>query len=295
MRVSTNFDGAIALEVAIRCFRTENPKGATIYLVGVTHMGTEVYYSQLQRLLDEQTLVFYEGVGINGDCSAVSTSGTNQLQRALANALGLRYQLDALNYSKPNFRNSDLTLDQIRSALLARGLGEFAASNALSQNYEFELLLQAIEGRGLGGAMARLAVGVIAASPRIRGLTTIAFIELLGRLPPGFATAQGLPPGMKNLLRVLIEERNNKVVDDLSDFLRRRPAPRSVAIIYGAGHMPDLEKRLMQSIRCKPAGEIWLSALSVDPRKLGITEFELNLTRRFVQQQLELLTQPKDQ
>ncbi|MCX8107722.1 MAG: hypothetical protein N3G20_02850 [Verrucomicrobiae bacterium] len=290
MRVSTNHDGTVGLQVAVRCYGAARPSGCKIWLIGVTHIGAEDYYAQIQRLLDAQDLVLYEGVGVGQNRFNDFLRDTNQLQRALARVLGLQYQLDALDYAKPHYRNSDLALEDIQRILASQEVSGARAVPSPAGTHEFGLLIQVIEGRGLGGALARFAVGMIGASPRLRALMTVSIIELLGRMPPGVTNAPELPDGMQAIVKVLVEERNKRVIADLGTVLRRRPAPRSVAIIYGAMHMPDLERRLLERVPCKLLGETWLMAFSIDPRQYGISEVELGLARKFVRRQLELLS-----
>src|SRR4030095_4165289 len=44
------------------------------------------------------------------------------LQSQLASALGLKFQLDALEYDKANWRCSDMAMDEVNRRLQARGL-----------------------------------------------------------------------------------------------------------------------------------------------------------------------------
>jgi hypothetical protein len=67
---------------------------------------------------------------------------------------------------------------------------------------------------------------------------------------------------------VILDERNELVIGRLKDFLARERPPRSVAIFYGAAHMPLFEKQLAE-LGYRPAGtERWVTAWAMDtPRK----------------------------
>jgi len=42
---------------------------------------------------------------------------------------------------------------------------------------------------------------------------------------------------------------------------------KSVAVFYGAGHLPDMEKRLAADFGLKREGEKWLTAWSLEKKK----------------------------
>ena len=65
-------------------------------VIGVAHLGTREYYDAIQKRLDSQSAVLYEGVG--GDKMASGAKPEAGIQTQLANALGLMFQLDAIDY-----------------------------------------------------------------------------------------------------------------------------------------------------------------------------------------------------
>lgn len=288
LRSLKNTNGVIALEVALRRLVPVRGPGADLWLVAVTHIGSSNYYTALQDFLDGQTVVLFEAIRSGHDGPPVRHEGYS-LQADLARALGLTFQLDAINYKRPHFRNSDLSLEQ-----LARVFG--GTTNELVRPtpggqpqagaVEFDALVQAMSGEGLLGGLARLGVSMLAASPRLQAATKVALIEVLGQLPNDLTQIAGLPPGLQRLMRVLVEERNAAVVRDTRAALARRPAPASVAVFYGAGHMADLEYRLRRALGYQPVEDRWLTAFDVDHRRLGISEFELEMTARLVRSQL---------
>ena len=288
LRATTNSDGSFALDVAVRGFRPERRPATVIWLVAVTHLGTSNYFAGLQRLLDAQALVLFEGVGATNGDFHLQRDKAESLQQALAAALGLRFQLEAIDYRRSRFRNSDLTLAQIQDLLAAHaGSAEAANARADEGGREFSQLLQLLEGSGLAGALARVTMGLVGGSPRLQALVKFALIGLFGDLPGDLTGLQSLPPGLQRLLEVLVAERNKRVISDLQAALRQRPAPKSVAVFYGAGHMPDLERRLRTALPCQPAEERWLTSFAVNPRAEGLTELELHWVRELVRRQLE--------
>ena len=59
------------------------------------------------------------------------------------------------------------------------------------------------------------------------------------------------------------------------------------AIIYGAGHLPTMEKRIVQELGYAPAGDTWRTAMDVDPSSAGITRDEIRQMRTMIGQMLD--------
>jgi hypothetical protein len=150
-------------------------------------------------------------------------------------------------------------------------------------------MVNLMQGSGLWGGLARVGVGFIEASPRLQALTKVMMVDLLGQLQGDVSQAAGLPPGVQRLFKVLVRERNGVVLRDLRAALARRPPPPSVAVLYGAGHMADLELRLQRELGYRPLEERWLTAFGVDVRAAGLSSFELDITRQAVRQQLRVM------
>src|SRR5262249_9704324 len=157
--------------------------------------------------LDDQALVLFEGVqdetekqdAIKGRIAAArraakkrSGAETNagapvSLQSSLAESLGLLFQLEAIDYDRSRFHNSDLSVQQIQR-LMAGGSATApptprrpSARTDTSQegNQEFDKLLEMMDGSSIMGAVVNLGLKVIGSSPRLQALTRLAMIETL--------------------------------------------------------------------------------------------------------------------
>lgn len=294
----TQTHGVVALEVALRRLAPVQGAGADLWLVAVTHLGSSNYYATLQRFLDAQPLVLYEAIRHGTDAPTGPPEGYS-LQADLARALGLTFQLTAIRYDRPHFRNSDLSLAQLTRLFESAAVPEAVSPAAGTQPagppagaVEFGALVQIMNGEGLLGGLARLGVSLLAASPRLQAASKLALIETLGGLPNDLSQIEGLPPGLQRLMRILIEERNETVVRDARAALVGPPPPASVAIFYGAGHMADLEYRLCRELNYQPVEDRWLVAFDVDPRAAGLSPWELELTTRLVRAQMRALQRP---
>ena len=88
---------------------------------------------------------------------------------------------------------------------------------------------------------------------------------------------------------MIIDERNQLVIDDLKAILEREPQVSSIAILYGAGHMPDMARRLTEQLGYRPTGEQWLTAFEVDLERSAMSARQLERIRWMVRYQLEQL------
>ena len=125
--------------------------------------------------------------------------------------------------------------------------------------------------------ISHVARGVVTLNPRFTVLSASSIAR---------RTVIGLPPEMKALLEVLLERRNEKVIADLKAQLPKTGRHSSIAIFFGTGHMPDMEKRLRAELKYQPAGERWFTAFDVDLVKSGITPSEREFVDSFVRWQL---------
>src|SRR5262249_24419015 len=139
------------------------------------------------------------------------------------------------------------------------------------------------------GMVMNFGIRLLGSSPKLQALTKLALIETLGQVKGDLSKVQGLPPEMKKLVRVLIQSRNQAVMDDLATELKG--LVQSIAIFYGAGHMPDMEQRLKRDFHYRPVEEIWLTAISINPAQAGVTEAEEQMIRSLIRWQTEALQQ----
>ncbi len=99
-----------------------NDAGVTVHLVAALHVGEKSYYDGLAKTFDGYDALLYEmvkpkgsGVPIRGQASG---SMIGAFQRWLKDVLELDYQLDDIDYGRPNFVHADLdweTFEQLQS------------------------------------------------------------------------------------------------------------------------------------------------------------------------------------
>lgn len=301
VRVANSNSNLIELQIAVREFVPIDGHGPAIWLTGVSHIGDSNYYSALQQHLNAQTLVLFEGVSassnrepdmpigkesqpneMSGPRAESSSSDMGGLQSSVADSLGLVFQLAAIDYQRSNFRNCDLSIPELRQ-LLAEGESTNGNSGA---GESFEGVLQLMQGGSLFDSLLQVGLRFLSASPKLRALARLALIDVIGEIQGDFSNLHGLPPETKQLLEVLLERRNQKVVSELRKDVGKLGKHDSISVFYGTGHMPDLEKRLGQQLNYRPVAERWFTAFSVNLDKSGVSESERQTVQNLIKQQL---------
>ncbi len=308
-RVANPDTNTVQLQIALRKFVPEPKAGPAIWLAGVMHVGEPEYYHALQHFLDAQTVVLYEG--INPDAhphhvhDAANAAATNEavpaapptdtnagysMQSAFARCLGLVFQLEAIDYDRTNFLNSDLSILQLQR-IMAEGRPGAGPGEEGGTNVSFDVLLRIMDGSSFLGSLFKIGMQVIASSPELQAVAKLTMIEAVGRLKGDLSDVQGLPPDWKHLIQVLIHARNEHLLGDLKAELKRIPPTGSIAVFYGAGHMDDLEKRITGDLHYRPADEIWLCAFSVDMRKSGLSPVAAQWMRSLIEGEMDQMQQ----
>lgn len=381
--------GTIRLEIASRSLQKADGTGPVIMLVGAVHIGDASYYDGLQKLLDEQTVVLYEGVKPAGtgelalhatdeQKAALTTSrikllvrlversaqenagawpqdltqvlssepklakiapglmkdawgremvlritppttdrdgspiGESQaavvslgsdgapggegpaadieqtcrhlkagkkadagLQKKLAEALGLEFQLERMDSTKSNWRNSDMSVDEVQRRIEENG-------------GDSEMLFSMLDGSSAMGKVAGMLLGLIKMSPQMQSMTKVMMIEILssddamGAMGNAGGKATGPMAAMAPVMKVILHDRNQVVVADIKNVLKNEPGVKSIAAFYGAGHLPELELQLREELGLKVIGESWHPAMTMDLKKAGMSIEEVRQMRKSV-------------
>jgi hypothetical protein len=301
VRTSNSESNLLELQIASRRFRPPRGKGPVVWLTGVSHIGTSNYFGRLQEHLNGQTLVLFEGVGEHSqdfkrgktggksadDSEPEEAGAKSGLQSSLATSLGLVFQLDTIDYERPNFRHSDLSIREIRELLAEpRGSGGGDAAS------DFDNLLSMMQGDSFMNVVMQFGLGIVASSPKLQAMSKVTLIELIAEIGGDPAQLGALSPELKQLLEVLIAKRNQRVMTDLKSALKEVGPKGSVSIFYGTGHMNEMETRLRKELHYEPAGDMWFSAITVNLEKAGISPSELEFIRGIIRTQMRQLSKP---
>lgn len=183
------------------------------------------------------------------------------LQADLAKAAGLAFQLDAIEYNRPGFVNADVSAERLMAALAGRELGPDAIGAIEPPDNGMLALLSG------DSPLASIIGGVLRVAgllPGGRETIRLVLIETLARSDAFLENAGGaLGPGMERTMTVLLDLRNEAVLEQLAESLDSDDPPERVAIFYGAGHLPGLERTLLAQGWSVERTE-WLTAMRVE-------------------------------
>ena len=236
--------GGGKLETAIATYK--NDAGVTVHLVGAVHIGEKSYYEGLNKRFEGYDAVLYEmvkpkNVGPPQPGEERNNSIISVIQRFMKDTLELEFQLDEIDYTKPNFVHADLDWETFQK--LEEERGESIWTLMLRQMLkEMANPPQDQEEIGLGDLL-----NALTSPDRARQLKLL-LGKQFGHIEEQMSAFGGT---------VLITDRNKacfKVLDkQIAD------GKKDLGIFYGAGHMSDMEKRLTHRGFHK-TGQEWLTA-----------------------------------
>ncbi|HEV2296428.1 MAG TPA: hypothetical protein VGR35_21470 [Tepidisphaeraceae bacterium] len=230
-----------------------NDAGVEVRLVAAVHIADQPYFQALNRSFRPADAVLYEMVKPKGAPAPrigdpPSDAGIAQLQHFLKNRLNLAFQLDVINYQRPNFIHADMDAETFMAMQAQRG--ESFASLMLSS------MLEALSNpsAGLNDPEQPQTLMELLARPDGERQFKLLIARQLGDLE---ASAMGLK-GLNGT--VILTERNKTVIKALKDALAG--GKKKIAIFYGAAHMPDLSRQL-EGMGFKPVDTTWYQAWDV--------------------------------
>lgn len=186
-----------------------------------------------------------------------SSSEDEALQPQLASLLGLAFQLQAVDYHRTAWVVADMSEGQFLAELESRGIDGGPFMRTLSGS-SFTASLA-----GASVALIRVADGL--SGGKVRAFVKFMMIEALSMADERMI-ARGMPEGFAD---VILHRRNDVAYTALVERLGAAERPASIAVFYGAAHMPDLERRLIEA-GWTQRDEKWISAVAVNPKAVGL-------------------------
>jgi hypothetical protein len=254
VRFIENDDGSARLEAADAAYR--NTDGVVVHLIGAVHIGDPIYYSGLNESFEGYDALLYELVKPKG--GGVPRPGQQSghwignVQHFMKDRLGLMFQLDGIDYRKPNFVHADLDVETFTKLQDERGESMFT------------LMLQS--------ALRSMAKGASGAGSGGDPLTGFELLAALGSpdqarqlklvLARQFADIDDAMAGMEGENgSVLLTERNKAAMKVLDQQIAG--GKRRLGIFYGAGHLKLMEQTLFER-GFKKVGVTWRTAWEID-------------------------------
>jgi hypothetical protein len=264
VRYIENADGSARLEAADAAYR--NADGVVVHLIGAVHIADPVYYSGLNESFEGYDALLYElvkpkGAGVPQPGQA-SGHWIGNLQHFMKDRLGLMFQLDGIDYGKPNFVHADLDVETFTKMQDQRGESMFT----LMLQSALRNMAKGASGGGAGAGDPLAGFELLAAlgSPdQARQLKLV--------LARQFADIDDAMAGMEgDNGSVLLTERNKaamKVLDEQIGAGKRR-----LGVFYGAGHLKLMEQMLIDR-GFKKVGVTWRTAWEIDrPARVAATQ-----------------------
>jgi hypothetical protein len=250
MRFVEQSDGSARLEVADAAYR--NPRGVVVHLIGAVHIADATFYQGLNESFDHYDALLYEMVKSRGmgapQPGQRSGSWIGGMQRFLKDRLDLTFQLDEVDYRKPNFVHADMDWETFSQEQEERGESFFTIA--------------------LRAALHDMAKGQ--SSSQINGLELLAALmspdqsrQLKLVLAREFGNSDELMSAIEGPKgSVIISERNKAAFKVLK---REMDAGKKyIGIFYGAGHLKLMEQMLLE-MGFKKIGVTWRTAWDVAP------------------------------
>jgi Type II secretion system (T2SS), protein G len=164
----------------------------------------------------------------------------------LASALETSLQVRSIDYDRANWIPADLPMEELLDRLWKRGERSMTLEMLSSQD-------------GLGQGLVRFLLSLVSKSPGFKKMV----IEALGSA--GESAGRRGRSGLGAVdERIILDERNDAVIDKLREVLAAPKPPKTIAIFYGAAHMGDFERTLRSEFMLEPSESYWFRAMSVD-------------------------------
>jgi len=228
--------------------------GVEVTLFAAVHVADRGYYRKLEELFQACDALLYEMVREQGaEISELEMTANpvSQLQIFMKNVMDLEFQLEAVDYRAPNFVHADL--DPTTFFRLQEERGESMLG----------LMLQAVlEEQSRQAANPDQAINpfqllfVLMSKDRAHGLKFL-LGQQMNQIEMMLA---GIDKGVSGEGSVLVSGRNEHAVKVLTQQIAK--GRKRLGIFYGAGHMPDFERRL-NTMGFHSIDEEWLTAWDI--------------------------------
>ncbi|MCC5814130.1 MAG: hypothetical protein JJT78_05185 [Leptospira sp.] len=229
-----------------------------VILVGVIHIGEEAYYTQIQDILNSCNQVFYEGIqwddtfdkmqsfhseldgslhfsGMDGGLSRV-----RELQMEYASALGLVYQNSVLQPST-HWVNADASFEEF---------------SAMVNDYNERNL--SLDKNSLDGDISE--IKDIKTKKEKDQVKIMNQRRSLAEENTNSSLRINHDEKYKDTFELFVKKRNSLAMNKIIPALETK---QSVAMLYGAAHMPDFLNRLEKNWGYKIIKHRWISAWSL--------------------------------
>lgn len=263
MRIREDRKGRpVSLDTSITRYEIQNAKGdkVKVDLIGAVHIGEKEYYEELNARFETYDALLYELVAPEG--TVIPKGGRDSgdggivnpiaaMQKGMQVATELQFQLDLIDYTKKNFVHADMSPEEFAESMAnnEESVGGYALK-AIGQS-------MAMQAAGKGDQSLSMMLAMFSSNKTMRIRRAMA--QQIHNMESGMIIFEG-----KNG-STIIDHRNVKCLEVLK---REIEAGKSeIGIFYGAGHLADMEERLLRDFGAKRGGQYWLTAWKLTKRK----------------------------
>jgi hypothetical protein len=240
---------AISMDTSTIRYTKKMPDGTELIvdLVGVVHIGEKDYYDAFNQQFKNYDALLYELVAPEGTkVEARNDGGANPvaaLQKGMMAGLGLQFQLDHINYSASNFVHADMTPDEFGQSM--------TENNESVAKMFFRMLGTSAAMSGASGEAEMLGALLSNGDDRVYRLRRTAANQLI-KMDVGMVAFEG------DNGSTIITHRNGKAFKVLQSQIDA--GKRKLGVFYGAGHLPDMERRLIEEFGMTAGEPQWQAA-----------------------------------
>jgi hypothetical protein len=246
-------DKPLAMQTAIKRYvpADNSNSGLVVDLVGAVHIADGAYYQNLNKDFEKYDALLFELVAAKGNVPRKgqnrSTGIISGLQNFMKDMLGLEFQLEQIDYERPNFVHADMTPTEFSKAMQDRGESPITMFLRLMQ-----ASAEAQSNRKREPASPLEIFSAILNRDRAPGALKRIMADELGEADVMLEALNGEEGS------TLITDRNKVALKVLREQIDG--GKKTIGIFYGSGHMPDMEKRLIQDFGFKLKETRWLTA-----------------------------------
>ena len=261
MRVRRDSRGReVALETSITRYELLTEKGdrITVDLIGAVHIGEQAYFDKLNKRFEGYESMLYELVAPEGTVipkgggakDGIPTNPIALMQIGMKDSLGLEFQLEHVDYTKKNFVHADMTPEEFAQSMKDNdeSISKYAV-RAIGQS-------MAMQAAGKGGDSMGMLFAIFSKNKEMR--LRRSFAKQIQNMESSMVVFKGKDGS------TIIDHRNAKCMKVLESEIAA--GKRNLAIFYGAGHLADMQRRLMSDFKMKRGGQVWLEAWSLSDR-----------------------------
>lgn len=248
----------LALQTSTITLTKDLPDGTklTVELIGVVHIGHKKYYKDFNQQFGQYDALLYELVAPKGTKISKRKKGSGlnpvaALQKGMMAGLDLKFQLDHIDYDKSNFVHADMTPDEFSASM--------KKNNESMMAVMFRSIGMAVGSQGKNSSDIELMRAMMSTGKdRIYRIRAVAAKQLMN-MDAGMSIWKG------DNGSTIITHRNTKALEVMKQQIAL--GKRRIGIFYGAGHLKDMEKRLVEEHQMSVGKIKWADAWHLQESK----------------------------